>query len=164
MAQHLYYFRPSALSKGLGKLSDSYRVVPLQRGEDEQPAWELPAVLVADEKEDDLRSLERIAPQGDGWRLIFLLEGETPPRTRLAKQLFAVLPRGVSRAVLTKTLESAFEALRMEEDRQRTRRLLHDVASDLEALNKIGVALSSERNTYMTGQVLTVDGGLTVTF
>jgi HD-GYP domain-containing protein (c-di-GMP phosphodiesterase class II) len=147
MAKNLYYFRPSALSKVLGKLPGAYRVVPLERDQGRPPAWELPAVLVADEKEDDLRSIERIVPEGDGWCLVYLLEGEAPPRTRLDKQLFAVLPRGVPRAVLGKTLESAFESLRLEEDRQRTRQQLHDVASDLETLNKIGIALSSERNT-----------------
>jgi len=147
MANHLYYFRPSALGKLLGKLPGNYRVAPLERGRDEQPTWEFPAVLVADEREDDLERIERIAPQGDGWRFVYLLEGRTPPRTRLDKQLFAVLPRSVPRAVLERTLESAFASLRLEEDRQRTRRQLHEVASDLETLNKIGIALSSERNT-----------------
>lgn len=147
MAKNLYYFRPSTLSKVLGRLPGAYRVVPLERDQDQQPAWEFPAVLVADEKEDDLRSLERIAPEGDGWCLVYLLEGEAAPRTRLDKRLFAVLPRRVPRAVLGKALESAFESLRLEEDRHRTRQRLHEVASELETLNKIGVALSSERNT-----------------
>jgi HD-GYP domain-containing protein (c-di-GMP phosphodiesterase class II) len=147
MANNLYYFRPSTLSKALGKLRGTYRVVALERDQDHPPAWESPAVVVAKEQEDDLQTIERIAPAGDGWCLVYVLEGEAAPRTRLDKRLFAVLPRGVPRAVLGKTLESAFESLRLEADRQQTRQQLHEVASELETLNKIGVALSSERNT-----------------
>ena len=147
MTKNLYFFRPSALSKLLRKLPGTYRLVPVDRDLDQPLSWDLPAVLVADGSEDDLRSIERLAPAGDGWRLVFLLKGETPPRTRLEHRLFAVLPRHVPRAVLEKTVQSAFENLQLEEERQRTRQQLHEVAGELETLNKIGVALSSERNT-----------------
>ena len=147
MTKNLYFFRPSALSKLLRKLSGTYRLVPVDRDLDPPLSWDLPAVLVADGSEDDLRRIERLAPAGDGWRLVFLLEGETPPRTRLDHRLFAVLPRHVPRAVLEKTVQSAFENLQLEEERQRTRQQLREVAGELETLNKIGVALSSERNT-----------------
>ena len=147
MTKNLYFFRPSALSKLLRKLPGTYRLVPVDRDVDQPLSWDLPAVLVADGSEDDLRRIERLAPAGDGWRLVFLLAGETPPRTRLDHRLFAVLPRHVPRAVLEKTVQSAFENLQLEEERQRTRQQLHEVAGELETLNKIGVALSSERNT-----------------
>jgi HD-GYP domain-containing protein (c-di-GMP phosphodiesterase class II) len=147
MTKNLYYFRPSALSKLLRKLPGSYRVVPVDRDLDQPLSWDLPAVLIADGSEDDIRSIERLAPAGDGWRLVFLLEGEAPPRTRLDQRLFAVLPRRIPIAVLEKTVERAFENLQLEEERQRTRQQLHEVAGELETLNKIGVALSSERNT-----------------
>jgi HD-GYP domain-containing protein (c-di-GMP phosphodiesterase class II) len=147
MTKNLYFFRPSALSKLLRKLPGTYRLVPVDRDLDQPLSWDLPAVLVADGSEDNLRRIERLAPAGDGWRLVFLLEGETPPRTRLEHRLFAVLPRHVPRAVLEKTVQSAFENLQLEEERRRTRQQLHEVAGELETLNKIGVALSSERNT-----------------
>jgi HD-GYP domain-containing protein (c-di-GMP phosphodiesterase class II) len=147
MTKNLYFFRPSALSKLLRKLPGSYRVVPVDRDRDQPLSWDLPAVLVADGREDDLRSIERLAPTGDGWRLVFLQGGEAPPRTRLNHRLFAVLPRHVPRAVLEKTVDSAFENLQLEEERQRTRQQLREVAGELETLNRIGVALSSERNT-----------------
>ena len=147
MTKNLYFFRPSALSKLLRKLPGTYRLVPVDRDVDQPLSWDLPAVLVVDGSEDNLRSIERLAPAGDGWRLVFLLEGEAPPRTRLDHRLFAVLPRHVPRAVLEKTVQSAFENLQLEEERRRTRQQLHEVAGELETLNKIGVALSSERNT-----------------
>ncbi len=147
MAKNLYYFRSSTLSKVLRKLGGSYRVVPLERNQDDPPKWDLPAVLIADEREDDLGSIVRQAPEDDAWRVICLLEGEKPPRTDLDGHLFALLPRKASSAVLAKTVESAFENLRLEEERRRTRHQLHVVANELETLNKIGVALSTERNT-----------------
>jgi len=147
MAKNLYYFRPSTLGKVLPKLPGSYRLVPVDRGVEGRPAWELPAVLIAHGGEDHLEDIERFAPKADGWRLIYLVEGERLPKTRLDHRLFAVLPPGVPRAALAKTVESAFESLRLEEERQRARQQLHSVATELETLNKIGVALSSERNT-----------------
>jgi HD-GYP domain-containing protein (c-di-GMP phosphodiesterase class II) len=49
--------------------------------------------------------------------------------------------------VLAKTVERAFQDLRAQEERRRTRLELRRAISDLETLNKIGVALSTERNT-----------------
>jgi HD-GYP domain-containing protein (c-di-GMP phosphodiesterase class II) len=147
MAKNLYYFRSSTLNKVLRRLGGSYRVVPLERNQEDPPAWDLPAVLIADEREDDLKSITRLAPQDDAWRVICLLEGEKPPRTQLDGRLFALLPHKTSLAVLAKTVESAFENLRLEDERRKTRQQLHAVATELETLNKIGVALSTEHNT-----------------
>lgn len=147
MAKNLYYFRSSTLSKTLRKLAGPFRLIPLERNQEDPPKWDLPAVLIADEREDDLGSIVRQAPEDDAWRVICLLQGEKPPRTDLDGHLFALLPRKASSAVLAKTVESAFENLRLEEERRRTRHQLHVVANELETLNKIGVALSTERNT-----------------
>lgn len=147
MAKNVYYFRSRTLGKVLRGLARSYRVVALDRSGDQKPAWQLPAVVIADESEDDLRALERLSDAADGLRVICLLEGAKPPRTRLDGRLFAWLPRQTPPTVLAKTVESAFENLRLEEERRRTRHELHEVATELETLNKIGVALSTERNT-----------------
>jgi HD-GYP domain-containing protein (c-di-GMP phosphodiesterase class II) len=49
--------------------------------------------------------------------------------------------------VLEKAVERAFESLRAQDERRHTRQELRRAVSDLETLNKIGVALSTERNT-----------------
>jgi HD-GYP domain-containing protein (c-di-GMP phosphodiesterase class II) len=143
MAKNLYYFGPPTLARTLRKLPRSYRLIPLDR--DETPSWELPAILVVEGSENDLRRIERTAPRDDSWRLIYLLDGRTP--RRLGDRVFAVLPRKAPRIVIEKTVESAFENLRTDADRLRTRQQLRQVANELETLNKIGVALSTERNT-----------------
>ncbi|MBZ5542804.1 MAG: GAF domain-containing protein [Acidobacteriia bacterium] len=146
MAKNLYYLRPTGLSKVLRQLPGSYRLVALDRDQKSHPDWALPAVLVADGREDDLKQIERLAPEGGAWRLIYFLQGKSLPKTRFNGRLFAVLPRQAPRAVLARAVESAFDTLQMEEERRRTGLQLHLVATELETLNKIGVALSTERN------------------
>ena len=132
---------------GLRNLGEDYRLISIPRDGDKPPAWELPAVLVADAAEDDLVRLEKSAPKSDAWRIICLLDGEAHPPAKLKSRIFAVLPRQVPCLVLEKTVEKAFENLRAQEEHDRTRRELRRAVSDLETLNKIGVALSTERNT-----------------
>ncbi len=146
MAKNVYYFRPSALSKVLRQLPKSYRLVALDRDAGEEPSWSLPAVLVADGREDDLRGIVRRTPAGDSWRLIYFLDRPLPPRSRLNGHLFAVLPRQAPKAILEKALESAFGTLQLAEERRRTSQQLRLVANELETLNRIGIALSTERN------------------
>jgi len=147
MAKNIYYFRPSVLSKLLRHLPAPYRLIALEREPTEPPSWGLPAVLIADAREDDLRSIVKRAPPVDSWRLIYFLDRPLPSRPRVDGHLFAVLPRQVPKATLEKAVESAFNTLQLQEDRRRTSQQLRLVASELETLNRIGIALSTERNT-----------------
>jgi HD-GYP domain-containing protein (c-di-GMP phosphodiesterase class II) len=146
MAKNLYYLRPTALSRVLRQLPGAYRLVGLDRDQGASPDWDLPAVLVADAHEDSLKQIEHLAPEGGAWRLIYFLHGNSLPKTRFDGRLFAVLPRQAPRAVLERAIASAFDTLQMEEERRRTSLQLRLVATELETLNKIGVALSTERN------------------
>ncbi len=147
MAANLYYFRPSSIAPALRGLGGSYRVIPIDRDEPHPNTLKLPAVLIADAARDDLGKIEKSAPRDEAWRVIYLVDGDAPARARLSPRVFAVLPRKASQLVLRKSVESAFESLRSAEGRARTRQQLHAVASELVTLNKIGVALSTERNT-----------------
>ena len=149
MAKTIYYFRPSTLSAVVRKLGRSYQKVPLERAGGNHAAWRLPAVVLADASEDSLSGIEKIFPKDPGWQVIYLMKGESlvPARVRESDRVFAVLPRAASRLVLEKTVARAFDSLREVEETERTRQQLHLVASELETLNKIGVALSTERNT-----------------
>jgi HD-GYP domain-containing protein (c-di-GMP phosphodiesterase class II) len=146
MVKNLYYFRPSALLKALRHLPGAYRLLALDRDQGSNPDWALPAVLVADAREDDLKQIERLAPKSGAWRLIYFLQGNVPPKTRFDGRLFALLPRQTPPAVLERAVASAFDTLRIEEERRQTGLQLRLVATELETLNKIGVALSTERN------------------
>src|ERR1019366_3451647 len=147
MPANLYYFRPLVARAVLRKLSKKYRLIPIERAEEKLPAWELPAVLLADAAGKDLARLAKSAPKADAWRAICFLDGGARPPAKLHPRIFAVLPRQVPSLVLEKTIERAFEYLRAQEERRHTRRELQRAVSDLETLNNIGVALSTERNT-----------------
>jgi len=147
MPSNLYYFDPCAAGVDLRSLGEDYRLISIPRNEDKLPKWELPAVLVADAGEDDLVRLEKFAPKSDAWRIICLLDGEAHPPAKLKSRIFAMLPREVPSLAFAITVEKAFENLRAQEEHHRTRRELRRAVSDLETLNKIGVALSTERNT-----------------
>jgi HD-GYP domain-containing protein (c-di-GMP phosphodiesterase class II) len=149
MAKTIYYFRPSTLSDVVRKLPRSYRRVPLDRDGANDTSWQLPAVLLADAGEDSLGGIERLLPSDGAWQIIYLMKGKSlvPARVRQSERVFAVLPREAAGLVLEKTVARAFDSLRAHEETARTRKQLHLVASELETLNKIGVALSTERNT-----------------
>jgi HD-GYP domain-containing protein (c-di-GMP phosphodiesterase class II) len=147
MAANVYYSRPLLTRAILRKLSVKYRLIPLERDEAKLPALELPAVLLAEAAGKDIARLAKSAPKADGWRAICFLDSGARPPAKLHPRIFAVLPRQVPTLVLEKTIEGAFEYLSAQEERRNTRRELQRAASDLETVNKIGVALSTERNT-----------------
>ena len=147
MRQNVYYFRPSTLGNALRKLQGCYKLIALDRKKQGAQAWEAPAVLIADAAKGDLARIEKLAPAADVWRVICVLDGDTIARSRLGKRVYAALPRLASRVVLQKAVDGAFEALRRAGDYEQTCRELERAASELETLNRIGVALSTERNT-----------------
>jgi hypothetical protein len=116
-----------------------YRFNALDRKVKPQPEWNLPAVLVADEREDDLRSIQKLAPSDGAWRLIYLQDKPSAARSRLDSRLFAVLPRQVPKATLAKAIEKVVNTLQVEEDRRRAGQQLRLVVGELETLNRIGV-------------------------
>jgi len=145
--QHLYYFRPCSAEDVLGQMADRYSLTAVDRAARETLHWELPAVMIAEAGQDDLEEIERMGPERDDWRLIVLLDGEIPPRSSTSDRVFALLPRRTPRVVIEKSVDRCFESMQSREERRQARRELHRAAADLEALNRIGVALSAERDT-----------------
>ncbi|HEV2494606.1 MAG TPA: HD domain-containing phosphohydrolase [Terriglobia bacterium] len=127
-------------------MADRYSLTAVDRAAREIPRWELPAVVIAEAGQEDLEEIERMGPEGDDWRFIVLLEGETPPRLSASDRVFILLPRCAPRVVIEKSVERCFESMQAREERRQARRELHRAAADLEALNRIGVALSAERD------------------
>ncbi len=149
MSKSLYYFRSSGAAALVRRLGRGYRKVALSRPPDREQPLKVPAVILADARQDSLRSLQRLSPDNNAWRVIYLTDGEAmvPARLQASERVFAVLPYKVSRPALQTAVQRAFQALRAIEQAEHTRHELHVVAAELETLNKIGVALSTERNT-----------------
>jgi len=147
MPSNLYYFDPCVAGVNVGKLGKRYRLIPIPRHAGKIPDWEVPAVLVVDAAEDDLLRVQKSGSKSAAWRIICLLDGEANLPAKLKSRIFAVLPREAPHLTLAKTVEKAFEEIHAQEEHHRTRRELRRAVSDLETLNNIGVALSTERNT-----------------
>lgn len=149
MTKTLYYFRPSPVANVLRGLPSSYKLVPIDRDKDGDLSWQSPAVVIADGALDDPRRLEPLLPKAGSVRVIYLSDGKSirRPGAALDDRIFAVLSHRASRFALLKTVEKAFEHLRAEVEHEATRQQLHLAASELETVNKIGIALSTERNT-----------------
>jgi len=149
MTKTLYYFRPSPVANVLRRLPPSYKIVSIDRDKDGDLSWKSPAVVIADGAQDDLQRLEHLLPKAGSVRVIYLSDGELAqrPRHALDERIFAVLSHRASRFALEKTVEKAFEHLRAAVEHEETRQQLRLAASELETVNKIGMALSTERNT-----------------
>src|SRR5436309_550760 len=151
MLKRVYYFEPCPLAPVLRQLPgasrsgrpsrskrtvpERYQVIPIDRKGGERPQWELPAVIIADAGEDELEGIEKIAPEEDEWRVIYLLRGGRTPWFGSSQRVFALLPDGVPLVVIEKALERAFESLRYVTEQKQARRELNRAAADLEALN-----------------------------
>src|SRR2546428_7869288 len=163
MLKRVYYVEPCPLAPVLRQLPgasrsgrpsrskrtapERYQVIPIDRKGGMRPRWRLPAVIIADAGEDELEGIEKIAPEEDEWRVIYLLRGGSTPWFGSSQRVFALLPDRVPLVVIEKTLERAFESLRYVAEQKQAHRELNRAAADLEALNKIGIALSAERDT-----------------
>jgi len=79
---------------------------------------------------------------------VIVLSGHSlPNRSRWNALAFVVLPRRGPALALRKAIQRASETLRAQAQREHARGELRHLAGDLKTLNKIGVALSTERNT-----------------
>jgi HD-GYP domain-containing protein (c-di-GMP phosphodiesterase class II) len=142
----IYYFKPSTLSVALRRLETAWPVVGLSPGAERGPSVEEPAVFVVSADESHHREIKGHSRNLNAWKLIYV--GDNPPRAAfLEKNLFALLPGRVSVVSLRRAIQSALEALNAELDKKHARAELLNVATELGTLNRIGVALSTERNT-----------------
>ncbi|PYV15960.1 MAG: HD family phosphohydrolase [Acidobacteria bacterium] len=149
MKKTLYYFQPSNVAGVLKRFASHYDLVALERGGKLAAPWQWPAVFIADLSKGDLRRVEDSAPAHGLWRTVCLV-GATElglPRQSVNGRLFAALPRSAPPKLVEMAVERAFETLESARRHEETRRQLHLAASELVTLNRIGVALSNERNT-----------------
>src|SRR2546427_13159754 len=116
MLKRVYYFEPCPLASVLRQLEgarrsgrrprarrtapDGYEVIPIDRKGGERPRWELPAVIIADAGEDELEHIEKIAPEEDEWRGVYLLRGGGPPRFGSSPRVVAGRPERLPPAVM----------------------------------------------------------------
>lgn len=112
------------------------------------------AVWLADLKPGGLAFPRTVRGARNGYRVIGVIPAaggarSTEPRTRSASKtppVFAYLPSRVSRGIVEKTLAAAFQNIELAERERAARKALKIAEREREELNRIGMALSSQRD------------------
>ncbi len=144
MDKQVWYFSDSPAASLIGSLPQRYTAKAVSRTRPFSTPPQIRLVWLAD--------LDRDAKDLDGWaqrnsqaRVVYVLPPDTnpPAGNRVA---FAYLPPQPSPAFLDQTLASAFENMELAARAARAEEQLARSSHEINELNRIGVALSSERD------------------
>jgi len=144
MDKQVWYFSDSPAASLIGSLPPRYTAKAVSRTRPFSTPPQIRLVWLAD--------LDRDAKDLDGWaqrnsqaRVVYVLPPDTnPPAGNRAA--FAYLPPQPSPAFLDQTLASAFENMELAARAARAEEQLARSSHEINELNRIGVALSSERD------------------
>ncbi|MCH7765685.1 MAG: GAF domain-containing protein [Acidobacteria bacterium] len=144
MDKQVWYFSDSPAASLIGSLPPRYIAKAVSRTRPFSTPPQIRLVWLAD--------LDRDAKDLDGWaqrnsqaRVVYVLPPDTnPPAGNRAA--FAYLPPQPSPAFLDQTLASAFENMELAARAARAEEQLARSSHEIKELNRIGVALSSERD------------------
>ncbi|MCH8948539.1 MAG: GAF domain-containing protein, partial [Acidobacteria bacterium] len=144
MDKQVWYFSDSPAASLIGSLPPCYIAKAVSRTRPFSTPPQIRLVWLAD--------LDRDAKDLDGWaqrnsqaRVVYVLPPDTnPPAGNRAA--FAYLPPQPSPAFLDQTLASAFENMELAARAARAEEQLARSSHEINELNRIGVALSSERD------------------
>ncbi len=99
-------------------------------------------VCVADPARDDMKRLRVFSKKFTSIRFLGTIGAQAPARARAA-EWFAWLPRNASRALVEKTVATAFESLELAEQRAAAKDEVARTGKEMDQLHRIGIALSS---------------------
>ncbi|MFQ5723587.1 MAG: HD domain-containing phosphohydrolase [Terriglobia bacterium] len=144
MEKQVCYFSDSPVASLAAALAQPFKARAITRGKSPRNLTREPVVWLADLERDaqDLSSLARRHPR---LRIVYLLKpgARLPEKNRRA---FAYLPPEPMPALLTHTLAGAFENLELSERVADTEAELERSHREIDELNRIGVALSAEKD------------------
>jgi HD-GYP domain-containing protein (c-di-GMP phosphodiesterase class II) len=147
MSRSVYHLHDPSLRSLGQKLPAKFRPVEVSGEGEKRPRLEFPAVILTGSGAEDLEKATRLASRKESWCAVCVMNGRGMPPQKLPERVFAVLPAGAPASLLERTVERAFTTLETEKSQQAMREQLGRVAANLQTLNKIGVALSTERDT-----------------
>jgi len=145
MNRKVIYFSDSPAASLAKGLPAPYAAQAVGRGPLPAELTGSPLVWLADWKQD-AGDLERVLKSADQQRVVYFA-GVNPPAPQPNGPVFAFLPPNTSRDLIERTLASAFENLELAERLAQTERTCQALAHEIAELNRIGIALSAERDT-----------------
>jgi len=157
--RQIWYVEGSAAAKLVAPLRAKYALhaVPRQARNGAPPSPHRAAdsaIWLADLKAGSLALPAAIRAAGNGFRVIGVIPAAggsllSPARRQTAAKspsVFAYLPSRASRDVVEKTVAAAFQNIELAERERAARKALKIAEREREELNRIGVALSSQRD------------------
>ena len=144
MAKQVWYFEDSPVASLIRKLPTRYTAHPVSRKEGPPGNGKAPQVWLADLAKD-ARSIQMLARSHSQMKVVYLARSSA----RLPKndrQAFIYLTGRPAPAVLARTLDSAFEAAKLVTQAADAKTRLKRSMREVRELNRIGVALSSEKD------------------
>ena len=145
MEKKVAYFRDSPVASLVKDLSSSFAAQSVARGPLPRELSDGAVVWLADFKED-AKDLESLLAQHPRHRIIYVLK-DGPKTPEPNGGVFAYLPAKTPAALVERTLASAFENLELSEKLAEMERSCELLAHQIAELNRIGIALSAERDT-----------------
>jgi HD-GYP domain-containing protein (c-di-GMP phosphodiesterase class II) len=143
--EQIWYYEGSPAAELVKALGSRYALVALSGAGIPAGSDAAPVVCVADAARDDLSPLRELAREHSNVRLLAVI-GNGAPDLAADPQVFACLTAGMPAGLLEKTIAAAFENISLAERERDAREELARAEREMEELNKIGVALSSERD------------------
>jgi HD-GYP domain-containing protein (c-di-GMP phosphodiesterase class II) len=161
--QEIWYVRGSPVARLALPLGERWSLRELPRPKSSKTRSRLPSlsnntqvVCLVDLRRDDCAGMQRQIGRREQVRLVgFGSAADWPDVSRRGRELFAVLPRKISANSIERTIAMAFENIDLSLRERATREDLERAEREMEQLNRIGVALSAERDiTRLLGLIL----------
>ncbi|MFQ5817699.1 MAG: HD domain-containing phosphohydrolase [Terriglobia bacterium] len=146
MEKQVCYFEDSPAAAIAAHIEDSYRRVGVPRGKMPPRLGQVATVWLADAQRDT-KELEALARQDAHLRVIYLTKATARKAVPSTQGVFAYLPTTATPAMVRRTVASAFETLELAARAEAAERQVEQSSYEIDELNRIGVALSSERDT-----------------
>lgn len=146
MEKQLCYYEDSPAAAIAAHIEDSYRRVGVGRGQAPPGLGQVATVWLAD-PECDSRDLEALVRQGADLRVIYLAKADSLQSAPAGRGVCAYLPSNAAPSVVLHAVAIAFENLELARRVAIAEQQVEESAREIDELNRIGIALSSERDT-----------------
>ncbi len=143
MTREVFFFRDSPVAARARRLPRPFRPRPLDRGSFSDGGASKGGVWLADPARD-ARALSRLARKNASLRVVYV--GKPGARLPGGQQKAATLVPASDTATLARALQAAFENLELAGRLRQAQAQLHRSRREIEELNRIGIALSTEKD------------------
>ncbi len=146
MRKQICYYQDSPVAALAAQIEEPYQRVGVSRDKPPAGLGEIATVWLADAERDG-SDIKNLPTQDAHLRVVCLVNATPANRLSAGHGIFAYLPANVPPAMLTRVVAAAFENLELTARALAAERQVEQSSREIDELNRIGIALSSERDT-----------------